>query len=131
ALLGIGERPGESVPAGEPGGVGSAEWRGTLNSQAAIAADRPAVRPSWASGWWGTPNPWVQKADADNQDWEGGVMWNDGHATYEPDGWLDTRYGDVSNPEDHLYSAADADAELSAWMRYTEGDRPTDAEYQW
>ncbi|MEX0654233.1 MAG: prepilin-type N-terminal cleavage/methylation domain-containing protein [Phycisphaeraceae bacterium] len=137
ALLGIVPRSGESVDGDKPGQVGQVEWKNTLNSQAPIGADRAIELPSqqwWESyqgQWSGTPNPWVTKENATNQDWEGGIVWNDGHAGYESDGAVRTRFGDTTNQSDHLYNASDGDPVLSAWMQYHEADDPDDAYYNW
>jgi len=90
-----------------------AEWRDTLNHQAIVLADRNTASntadPDTASSVW---------TKANSGKWQGMVVWNDGHTTWENDAnimWEDTRYnnGPVYTPADtqqqYLFNAASTD----------------------
>ncbi|MEX0652637.1 MAG: prepilin-type N-terminal cleavage/methylation domain-containing protein [Phycisphaeraceae bacterium] len=79
---------------------GEAEWKDTLNGEAPMISDR-AVIDTRDGNYQGSP--WVPDAE-DNDDWEGGVAWNDNHVTFENNVEVDkTRYGDQANEIDHLF----------------------------
>lgn len=59
-----------------------AEWTDTQNSQAPIAGDRgKAIDPTMR-----TTSLHVKTTTADSNDWQGSIVWNDGHSTFETTG---------------------------------------------
>ncbi len=73
-----------------------AEWAETMNSQAAIMADRNTLAnsPYDASSIWTGTDPW-----------EGSLVWNDNHAIFQTSTTADTRYGNHPTNGDHLFGA--------------------------
>ena len=81
-----------------------AEWRDTINSQAAVMGDRAMdSTPTNATIDDATKySPWTE---AESGNWQGTVTWNDNSTRFETtDEDFDTKYGNVSLQEDSLFS---------------------------
>ncbi len=92
ALLKVGPQSLTADSALTPAGN---EWRDTLNSQAVIAGDRNTgqgfrIGTATAVGTTGTKSIHT----TENGSWQGNVVWNDNHVTFEQDPLMDaTKYG--------------------------------------
>ncbi|MEX0655814.1 MAG: prepilin-type N-terminal cleavage/methylation domain-containing protein [Phycisphaeraceae bacterium] len=98
AMLNIGDYSGPGNPTKAKRYT---EWQTTLNGEAVVMSDRAVVHP-FRNDQAPYQHPWVPDAQT-NDDWEGSVLWNDNHVSYEKSPLLRTRYGDIRNPEDHLF----------------------------
>ena len=74
-----------------------AEWRETMNTRAAVIADRNTGTADDPSS--------IHHRDS----WRGYVLWNDNHVGFETTHVHDTNYGGVDNTADHLFRAAGDD----------------------
>ncbi len=77
------------------------EWQDTADGQVWIASDRQRVGSSSA-------NPESIWTEADSEEWEGGLTWNDGHTTFQDTDVSEvTRFGNQTNTNDRLFTDDD------------------------
>jgi len=77
------------------------QWRTTSNSQSPVMTDR-AIR-NW-SGFSAFYIKSIHTNPVDNTyDWQGNVVWNDNHVTWEDDSTVDSRNGDTKYIDDDLF----------------------------
>lgn len=68
------------------GNLRRTEWSDTQNSQAPVAADRNSVLDGSLVNW--SIHSTVPKGDGDAANWQGNIVWNDNHVTFETTGKL-------------------------------------------
>ncbi len=85
------------------------EWSNTINQLAPVVSDRSKVLDPTLK----TASVYVNGTNP--SDWQGAVVWNDNHVTFERSPILPaTRYGQTDNTNDDLFTATgDADAFMS------------------
>ena len=85
------------------------EWSNTINKLAPVVTDRSKVLDPTLK----TASVYVKGTKP--SDWQGAVVWNDNHVTFERSPILPaTRYGQTDNTSDDLFTAkGDADAFMS------------------
>lgn len=77
------------------------EWRETLNSQAIIMSDRLIDVPPTG---FGDPSTYTGIWSDDPGESEWGVVWNDNHTVFERTPYFETRYTQIRNTNDDLYT---------------------------
>ena len=75
------------------------EWRANLNSEAIILGDRLVAVTAFSD-----PRTYVSVWNSDPGRAEWGVVWNDNHTELASTALFKTKYGNVSNTADDLYS---------------------------
>lgn len=97
------------------------EWSATLNTQAIILADRNTGTPSGTYGYRnniGVPRKFygytyrTVQPYRDSNHWVGKVLWNDSFDQFRATDIIDTKYGGVSNTDDHLFRSSGTDDAL-------------------
>ena len=81
------------------------EWQDNANGEAVVGGDRIII-----NGTGGAPDNISVHTEQGSNQWEGGVVWNDGHVGFETDRVVGpTRYVDQLNPEDDLFIGSGSD----------------------
>ncbi len=84
------------------------EHRGTNNPLAAVISDRAITNGS------GYRSVWTSQAGPDVVLWHGTVCWGDNHATFEEKSVLDTKYDEIANTNDNLFTDSNPSGQPNA-----------------